>query len=185
MIRKLRLRLERYFLYHLIALFRIRDRSERIARGFAVGLIVNFFPTFGFGVVISPAVARICGGHIAAGFAGGALLTFSWPFLFYLNMRMGSRFFRSPIPIDELEDVTERSIGALQWGQTFMAGALVNSLLVGGSVYLVLRLAYARVRPRALAWFRSHSAEHRRRYGSARLKAGADGKGDVDAAISR
>jgi uncharacterized protein (DUF2062 family) len=175
MIRNARLRLGRYFLYHLITLFRIRDRSERIARGFAVGLIVNFFPTFGFGVLISPAVAKVCGGHIAAGFAGGALLTFFWPFLFYLNMRMGACFVRSPIAIEALEDVTDRSIDALQWGQTFMVGAVANSLLVGGSVYLVLRLAYARVRPRALAWFRSHSAALRRRYGSARLRTSGAG----------
>ncbi len=170
MMRKLRLRLERFFLYQLIVLFRIRDRSERVARGFAVGLVVNFFPTFGFGVLISPAVARICGGHIAAGLVGGALLTFSWPFLFYLNMRMGSRFILSPIEIAEMEDVTQSSIDALQWGQTFLVGAVINSLLVGGSAYLTLMLVYGRVRPHALAWFRRHSGEHRRRYGSARTR---------------
>jgi uncharacterized protein (DUF2062 family) len=46
-------RLERWFIYYTIRLFRIRSTTEHIARGFAAGLIVNFFPTFGFGVLVS------------------------------------------------------------------------------------------------------------------------------------
>ncbi|MDP1591983.1 MAG: DUF2062 domain-containing protein [Prosthecobacter sp.] len=164
------LQTERYFLYHLIRLFRIRGQSEKVTRGFAVGLVVNFFPTFGFGVVISPTAARLCGGNIVAGFAGGALLTFVWPFLFFLNLRVGGHFIKPPVPINEFDDVTEKTMDALLWGQTFVVGAAINSIVVGGAVYLALRLLYRRIRPGALAYFRRHSAGHRLRFSSARLR---------------
>jgi hypothetical protein len=50
MLRRAWLKIERWALYNVILLCRIRGATERVARGFALGLIVNFFPTFGFGV---------------------------------------------------------------------------------------------------------------------------------------
>jgi hypothetical protein len=149
-------------LLHAIRLFRVRAESERVARGFALGMIVNFFPTFGFGVLISGFVARIFGGNAIAGVVGGATLTFCWPLLFYLNLQMGGLLFRPPIVVDELDDVTEKTVDALVWGKTFMAGTVANSLLVGCTVYFLLRLLYARIRPGALAWFRGHAREYRK-----------------------
>lgn len=164
MINRLWLSCERYVLFHAIRLFRIRGQDEKVARGFALGLIVNFFPTFGFGVFLSGFFARAFGGNTVAGFVGGATLTFLWPVLFYLNIRMGRFFVRPPIVIDELEDVTEKTVDALVWGHTFMAGACVNSLLFGGAAYLALRLLHWKIRPRALAYFRRHAVDHQRKF---------------------
>jgi hypothetical protein len=158
------LSIERCFVFNLIRLFRIRRQSERVARGFAIGFIVNFFPTFGFGVLISGFIARVFGGNAVAGLVGGASMTFFWPLLFYLNMRMGSLFVRPPVVIDELGDVTEKTMDALMWGKTFTFGAVVNSLLAGLCVYLLLRLVYRQIRPGALAYFRRHSRDHQRRF---------------------
>lgn len=171
MLFRLWLSLERCAVFNLIRLFRIRGQSERVARGFALGFMVNFFPTFGFGVVISAALARLIGGNIVAGFVGGASMTFFWPVLFYLNMRTGSLFVRPPLVIDELDDVTEKSINALVWGQTFTFGAVVNSLLAGLSAYFVLRLVYRQIRPGALAYFRRHARDHQRRFRRPRRRA--------------
>lgn len=172
MLRRWWLALERCVVFNSIRLFRIRGQSERVARGFAVGLIVNIFPTFGFGVVISPALARILGGNVVAGFVGGASLAFMWPLLFYLNMRAGSLFVRPPVAIEELEDVTEKTMDALVWGQTFTVGAVVNSLLVGLMVYVALRLVYRQIRPGALAYFRHHARDHQARFGRPRERTG-------------
>jgi hypothetical protein len=158
------LALERCVLFNLIRLFRIRGQSERVARGFALGFMVNFFPTFGFGVVISAALARLLGGNIVAGFVGGATMTFFWPLLFYFNLRTGGLFVRPPVVIDELDDVTEKTMDALVWGQTFTLGAVVNSLLAGLVLYTALRLCYRQMRPGALAYFRRHARDHQRRF---------------------
>lgn len=163
--RRLWLNLERRVLYHAIRLTRIRGASEKVARGFALGLVVNFYPTFGLGVLISGFVARILGGNFVAGTVGGALISLFWPLLFYLNIRVGGWFYQAPLPVEELEDVTEKTVDALVWGQTFTVGAVFNSLWVGLLVYLLLRLLYRKTRPMALAYFRHHARDHQRRLG--------------------
>lgn len=162
------LSLERCFVYNLIRLFRIREHSEKVARGFALGFMVNFFPTFGFGVVISAALARMLGGNAVAGLIGGATLTFFWPLLFYLNLRTGSLFVPPKLVIDELEDVTEKTMDTLVWGQTFTWGLVVNSTLAGVTVYVLLRLVYRQLRPVGLAYLRRHARDHQRRFRSPR-----------------
>jgi len=69
--RRFSLLLERGFLRHWMRLLRVRDKSERVAPGFALGLVINFFPTFGFGFLISGALARLVGGNFVAGLVGG------------------------------------------------------------------------------------------------------------------
>ncbi len=160
MLRRWRISIGRSLLFHLIRLFRIRGQSERVARGFAVGLVVNFFPTFGFGVVISASVARLFGGNAIAGFIGGALLTFFWPLLFYLNLRTGGLFVKPPLAVEQLDDVTPATMGALLWGWTFTVGAVANSVVAGLGVYLVLRLVHRQVRPAALAFLRRQARLH-------------------------
>jgi hypothetical protein len=140
MLHRFWLRSERAFLYQVIRLFRIREASEKVARGFAVGSVVNFFPTFGFGVLISGFIARVLGGNAVAGFVGGATLTFFWPFLFYLNIKMGGLFYQPPIAVGDVDDVTEKTVDALVWGKTFTVGAALNMLLAGLVVYGILRL---------------------------------------------
>ena len=146
----------------MIRLFRLKAESERVARGFALGLVVNFFPTFGFGVLISGFVARLFGGNAVAGLVGGATLTFFWPVLFYLNVKAGSLLLQSRTPIAEVAEVTERAVKALVWGRAFTYGAVFNSLLVGLSVYLILRLMYHQIRPGMLTYFRRHARDYRR-----------------------
>jgi hypothetical protein len=164
MLRRAWLRIERWALYNVIRLTRIRGATERVARGFALGLVVNFFPTFGFGVFISGFFARMFGGNMVAGVLGGGLLTFVWPILFYLNIRVGAIFRKPVVPLEELEDVTERTINTLVWGWTFSIGALINGLVVGFTVYFLLLLLYERKRPRMLAWCQRHSLGHQRRF---------------------
>jgi uncharacterized protein (DUF2062 family) len=158
------LRLERNLLYQAVRLTRIRGASEKVARGFAVGLVVNFFPTFGFGVLVSGFLARVTGGNFVAGLVGGAVLSFSWPLLFLLNLWTGSLIYSPSIQINDLSEVTEKTMRALVWGQTFTAGAVLNSLVGGAVVYLLLRLLYEETRPAALAYFRRHAREHQRRF---------------------
>lgn len=164
MVRTVVRKTQRFFLYNAIRLTRIRGKSERVARGFALGLVVNFFPTFGFGMLISGFVARALGGNFVAGVVGGAMLNFFWPALFYLNIHSGQLLFRPPVAVEHLEDVTEKTMDALLWGRTFTAGAIFNAAVVGLAAYLLLLLLYEKTRPAALAYFRRHAEEHHRRF---------------------
>ncbi len=139
-------RIVRWVRFNGIRLFRIRAASERVARGFAVGLIINFLPTFGFGVLISGFVARTFGGNVVAGFVGGALLTWAWPFLFFLNLRVGALVLHKRAPIADPDQLTDTMLSKVVWGQAFSIGAFINSLVVGLAAYLLLRLLYHEIR---------------------------------------
>jgi uncharacterized protein len=141
-------------LYQAIRFFRLRGTREKAARGFAIGLACNFYPTFGLGGILGGFLARLCGGSLVAGLVGGSTLAFIWPIVFYMNVRTGALFFKPAIPVDELEDVTERTMNALLWGKTFAIGAIVNSLLAILVSYLLFLLIFERVRTPALNWLR-------------------------------
>lgn len=137
-----------------LRLFRLNESRERIARGFALGLIINFLPSFGFGVLISGFVARVLGGNLLAGLVGGASLTFAWPLLFYFNVRTGAMLVQPHQPLDALGDVNTESVNALLWGQTFIVGTIINCVVVGLMVYAGVYLLYRPLRPRAVSGLR-------------------------------
>jgi uncharacterized protein (DUF2062 family) len=142
------------FLFQTIRFFRLRGTPEKLARGFAIGLACSFYPTFGFGGFLAAFLARVLGGNLVAGFVGGTVLAFVWPLVFFLNIQTGGLFLRPPIVVDDLEDVTEQTVNALVWGQTFALGAAINSLVAAVAAYLVFLLVFERIRPSALNWLR-------------------------------
>lgn len=154
MFSKLGRRMREGLLYQGIRFFRLRDSEDRSARGFAIGLACNFYPTFGLGGFIAIFFARLLGGNMAAAFIGGSILAVIWPVLFYLNIQVGSLFLRPVVPVEDLEDVTPQTVDALVWGQTFAIGSVINSLIVGLVGYFIFLALYVRVRPVALAWLR-------------------------------
>lgn len=144
---------KRWLRYHAISLFRVDDGSERVARGIALGAFVNFYPTFGLGVLLSGFLAGFTGGNVVAGVVGGALFALAWPLLFFLNMKVGELIYTSPIRVEDLEDVDERTIDLLVFGKTFLAGAGINSILSTLVVYSFFYYLHDRYRAQILSWF--------------------------------
>lgn len=149
------------FLFQAIRFFRLRGTREKAARGFAIGLACTFYPTFGLGGIFGGFLARLCGGSIVAGFVGGTSLAFFWPLVFYLNIRTGALFLKPPIVVDDLEDVTERTMDALLWGKTFAIGAAVNSLVAIVASYFLFLLLFERLRTPVLMWLRQRVRRRR------------------------
>ena len=149
------------FLYQAIRFYRLRGTREKAARGFAIGLGCNFYPTFGLGGILGGFLARLARGSLVAGFVEGSTLAFIWPIVFYMNIRTGALFLQPAILVDELEDVTERTMSALLWGKTFAIGAIVNSLVAIVVSYLLCLLLFERVRTPALKWLRTR-VRHRK-----------------------
>lgn len=91
---------------------------------------------------------------MVAGFVGGTTLAFVWPLVFYFNIRTGALFLPPPIVIDDLEDVTERTMNALLWGKTFAIGTVVNSVAAIFASYFLFLLLFDRIRLPTLRWLR-------------------------------
>ncbi|MCZ7639988.1 MAG: hypothetical protein M5U12_30420 [Verrucomicrobia bacterium] len=79
-------------------------------------------------------------------------------------MRTGSVFVRPTIIVNEFEELTEKTMSALKWGQTFTLGAILNSVMVGLAAYFSLLFLYHRIRPQTLTYLRRHAREHQRRF---------------------
>jgi uncharacterized protein (DUF2062 family) len=124
-------------------------------------LACNFYPTFGLGGILGGFLARLAGGSLVAGFVGGSILAFIWPIVFYMNIRTGALFLKPAILVDELEDVTERTMNALIWGKTFAIGAITNSFIAIVVSYLLFLLMFERIRTPALKWLRKR-VRHRK-----------------------
>ena len=153
------------FFYHLLRMCRIRTASEKVARGFALGIIPHFFPTFGMGAVISAVFARACGGNGLAGLVGGALFTPFWPFLFVLNVKVGAWIFSDPagaVEVADVADVTTPRAHALVWGRDFSTGAILCGAVAALTCYVLLVFLYERMRPSLLQWSR-HKVQQRRK----------------------
>ncbi|OEH85914.1 hypothetical protein BHU72_03840 [Desulfuribacillus stibiiarsenatis] len=138
--------MKKFYLYYAIRLLRIKGSDEKIARGFSLGMIVNFFPTFGFGVLISPVFARIFGGNPIAGLIGGASLTFFWAFLFYLNFSVGNFILNINAPLQTYDELDETLIHTINPGTSFFVGAMINCIFFGGAIYLILYFFLKRYR---------------------------------------
>ena len=103
--------------------------------------------------------AGLCRSSMVAGVVGGTTLAFVWPFVFYLNIRTGGLFVRLPIAVDDLEDVTERTMSLLIWGKTFAIGALGQQPAGGcGCVFRVPAALSASPRSRSALVARSNSS---------------------------
>jgi uncharacterized protein (DUF2062 family) len=153
-------------LHQAVRFFRLQGSREKGARGFAVGLAFNFFPTFGTGAILAGFLAKLVGGNVVAGILGGSILAVFWPFLFYLNVRVGSWFIRPPIVMDDYGDVTPQTIGALVWGKTFAVGSAINSAVAVTVAYFAFLALYERIRPGALRFLRRKLRERRRARGT-------------------
>lgn len=154
MISNLKERTRDGFLRLAIRFYRLKGSQGKSARGFAIGLACNFYPTFGLGGFISGFLARLLGGDMVAGFIGGSILAPFWPLIFYFNIRIGGIFLRPPLDVDDIYDVTPQTVNALVWGQTFAIGSIINSLIFGLLAYFFFLFTYERTRPRATQWLR-------------------------------
>ncbi|AJI21483.1 DUF2062 domain-containing protein [Priestia megaterium] len=133
--------LKRRFKYLLIKLLRLKDHSHKVALGFSLGSVVNFVPTFGFGLIISVGLAKLCKGNSIAGLVGGMFFMWAFPLMFYLNTVVGGYIF----PLDFDQTLLQSADGNLdnrlelgaKVGKNFLTGMFLNSFLFGSILYIV------------------------------------------------
>lgn len=146
------MKLKRRFKYYLLRLFRLRASPHKVALGITLGLVPNWFPTFGLGPMLSIALAKIARVNMIAAVIGGIIGTPFWPVFFLLNYRIGSLFFLNPNKVNEIEEVeyieaVNDTVGSLQSGSLqFLTGALINVLISSIIVYLAVFLLFKKYR---------------------------------------
>lgn len=115
-------------------LLMLRDDPTVIARGIAVGIVMNFIPTMGFGLPLVFGVAGIVKGHKMAAVVSSMSIKPTFPLLYMLNYVVGSFLVEG-----QLEFTLDWHV-AVQAGVIFFVGTIFN-VLIG---YLVIyRIAIA------------------------------------------
>lgn len=130
--------------YMLLKFFRIRSSAHSISIGFALGASINFVPSFGMGLLMSIAFARIFKGNTVAAFLGGVSLVGVFPFLFYLNLKTG-QFIYPPEIGEAIKDAAswhETVTAGFSVGRTFTIGMLINMVLFIFSLYPAIYLLF-------------------------------------------
>lgn len=132
--------------YYLIKLCRLHDSPQAVAGGFAVGTIIHFYPTAGFGALFAVALSSLLRTNNIAATLAWAITSPLFPFLFYLNLVVGCALFepagRSVSKmIINIVHIGWRDI--LHLGKAFFLGALINCVIAAAVLwwlgYLVLK----------------------------------------------
>ena len=149
--------------YYLLRLFRLNASPHQVAAGFTMGLISNWFPTFGLGPALSVGLAKLVRVNIFSAIVGAVLGTPLWPLLFLLNYKIGNLILNRNTQIDEHEDI--EYIDALEHipdsvnsihssGYIFLTGAVINILISSILIYLITYFLFKEYRVRILCKIR-------------------------------
>lgn len=143
-------RLQRALRFYTLKFLRLRGTPLKVAIGFALGACINFYPTFGVGVVLAGLLAGLFRVSIAAALLGDILFKSLFPVFFYLNLLVGNFVLgRKP---HHLGFALKKFLGHVDlselkyFGTVFFYGALVNTLLLGGVVGFVVYFVFTRHR---------------------------------------
>ncbi len=120
--------------YYLLKFLRLRGTPWKVALGFALGACINFYPTFGVGVLLAGLLAGVFRVSISAALLGDLLFKSLFPAFFYFNIVMGNfllgkdlrHLTRSLVILTHLNRSNIKLIS-----EVFFLGAVVNTLILG------------------------------------------------------
>ncbi len=126
----------------------IPDAPQKIARGAAVGLALDFLPLPLISIPIAYLIARLAGGNGVAAALTAAFFKWAVPFFYVLNMITGGLILGYN-DFDSVEQVAEifsqTQTGWLEkfslLGYPFLLGACLNTIIAFAVVYLIVRKA--------------------------------------------
>lgn len=127
-------KLPRTIKYSLIRLLRINSNAKDISFGLVLGFLPNWIPTFGFGPVISIALAKLFKANIVSAFIGGISGALLWPVLFVLNYKVGNFLLSISSSVTPINDAEIEAVNLFYYktkniGVEFLVGATVNIII--------------------------------------------------------
>lgn len=133
----------RWLRYTFLKVKRMKDNPQKLARGLALGVFLNFLPTFGMGIFIAIVVAKFLRAN--AFLACSAAFATKWciPLLYALNLKVGQMLLG--MPSETLMTIWAKISsldlsGIIALGKPFIIGSLLNSFVGAGVMYLLFLL---------------------------------------------
>lgn len=118
----------------------MKDNPKKLARGLALGVFLNFLPTFGTGFFIALVAARFLRANVFLACSASLATKWSIPVLYAFNLKVGQMVLGMPsetlITIwTKIADLDFSGILAL--GKPFLLGSILNSFVVSSVMYFV------------------------------------------------
>ncbi len=123
--------------YLFLRFVRFRSDPVHVARGFALGIFLGIFPTFGIGIIGALLIASLLRWNLAAAALGALVMNrVTGPFFWNLSAAVGAFMFR--VGMQDLMNAVpggERFRAVSEEVLIYMAGNLVVSLVTAGAGY--------------------------------------------------
>jgi len=124
----------RYLRYIYLRLVRVHDAPKKVAGGFALGVFLGVFPTFGIAIPLSYVLATLFRINRAAAITGSLIMNpFTTPLFWSLSAAVGAALFKEDTKMvlsawEQGEKLTSMTKGAL----IYLTGNLIVSTATAG-----------------------------------------------------
>ena len=141
--------------YFLLKFLRLKDSPRSAALGFALGAISNFLPAIGIGGLLAAFLAGIFRVNILASIIGHYVFAPIFPFLLYLNVRIGHLILGGQMgdfgqTLHNLVNLDFQSLGPIT--KAFSLGAGINIGLAGIVLFLISFRMFKHYRKDIIIW---------------------------------
>jgi len=131
----------------------LQEKPVKVALGCALGIGINFLPTFGIGFLVAYFLAMVFRVSRASAAASSLLAGPLVPLMYALNLVVGGLILTPVSGSDSIKEfvmrqystilrigsIREKLFGFLEFfGSTFLLGALVNAVLAGAAFYFLV-----------------------------------------------
>ena len=159
--------------YYALRILGNKKGDHQVALGVTIGFFPCWYPTFGIGMALSIALARLFRGNMPSAILAGSLGTVLWPVVFYINYKIGHffhvLFWSSPFDFDWVvgKPVPDTDYHETAWnlsslgdlGLDFLLGSIFNSLVGCLITYGLVRWLLKRYKVSLLRRLRQNATE--------------------------
>lgn len=133
----------RWVRYKFLKILRLRDSSDKVAKGVALGIAFNFLPTFGLGLIGAFLFAGLIRANQMAAVLSAILVKFGIPIFYLLNLAVGHLVLGDGFIVEE-GNMPHFSFSEINWGALkslgfpFLIGSLINAVWTGVLAYFLV-----------------------------------------------
>jgi len=133
-------KLSREIKYYYLKYKRTKDTPKSIARGIAMGISLDFFPTFGLGLILAFFIAGLFKANRPAAVLAAIAGKWAIPFFYYLNYKIGKLFTGMGFVRYGAFDpkMMFQVINFKNLSYAFLVGSFINGIVVALVTYYVV-----------------------------------------------
>lgn len=138
-------RISRWLKYHYLKLLRVPGAPHFIAKGFAIGMFVEFItlPTLGLAFLLIFPLTRLFAGSLPAALIGFLLGKLLLPFFLAINVHVGNLWLGYDTLAKQFEEAISLQL-LKQFGLPLILGSAINGAIIAIIGYFIVKILLIR-----------------------------------------